>query len=298
VSCTPAGGCSAGGYYTNASGWRHAFVVSEVISLAALGDSYSSGEGAGSYYPGTSSAKGCHRSPNAWPVLLQKGVADHDVVFPQASFLACSGAPSTALTAAFKGQQPQLAALKKLPRKPTLITMTIGGNDPDVGFANVLKDCYTGNCVTDGTLKAIEGKLPEEKAILERDYRGLKTADPAATILIVGYPKIFEQVSWCEGITNSPWGFSPKEEVALNTLTGKFDAIIASAAAADGVKYVNVAGALAGHELCTKNSRVNAVGVLKNFFGNSQEQGHPTAAGQTAIAKIVAGYLHSKGISP
>jgi lysophospholipase L1-like esterase len=292
VSCPPAGTCSAGGYYTDSLGHIQAFVVSERLPLAALGDSYSSGEGAGDYYPGTGSARGCHRSPHAWPVLLHKYVTGHGVTLPDANFLACSGASSQNLSnQAFKGEQPQFKVLRKLSPKPALITLTIGGND--LGFADVLRDCYTGNCVTDGTLKTVEDGLPAEKIALEKDYNGLRDADPSATVLITGYPQIFQVQTWCEGIPHTPWGFSPDEEAALNRLTDNLDNTIAAAAAADKVHYVNVTGALAGHDLCTSDSWVTDVGARKQFFGSSQEQGHPTAPGQKAIAKIVASYVNN-----
>ena len=56
--------------------------------LLALGDSYSSGEGAGDYGPGTDTAdNSCHRSRNAWPTLLAE--QRHLKTLPS---LACSGA--------------------------------------------------------------------------------------------------------------------------------------------------------------------------------------------------------------
>lgn len=279
TSQTLAGSCSAGDYT-----WDFTLKkLGSKLRLAALGDSYSSGEGAGHYYPGTASDHGCHRSPHAWPVLLDDYVAGHDAVLTTRDyFVACSGAVSKSLKHSFKGQPAQTDALSHLLPRPTLVTMTMGGND--LHFAAVLEDCYKHNCVTDGTLKDVEKQLPEEQETLASDYADLLTADKAATILIVGYPRIFQEEKKCEG-DHSPLGFLPDEEKALNVLTGKIDAMIGRAAATVGVSYDDkVIGALAGHEMCARDSWVFDAGFDTR---NDQQAGHPTTPGQRAIAKLV-----------
>src|ERR1700733_10541120 len=59
-------------------------------TLVALGDSYSSGEGAGDY---DADPLRCHRSADAWPRLLAKLTPKIEEV----TLLACSGAESSAL---------------------------------------------------------------------------------------------------------------------------------------------------------------------------------------------------------
>jgi hypothetical protein len=49
-------------------------------------------------------------------------------------------------------------------------------------------------------------------------------ADPKATILVVGYPEIFE-------VTRACFLFSANNEIALNILTGKVDAATKKAVA-------------------------------------------------------------------
>jgi hypothetical protein len=46
--------------------------------------------------------------------------------------------------------------------------------------------------------------------------------------------------------------------------------------------------ALHGHELCTRSSWINPVARGNPF---SQQQGHPTPAGQRAMARVVKAYL-------
>jgi lysophospholipase L1-like esterase len=265
--------------------------VTEKLRLAALGDSYSSGEGAGSYYAGTNSPTGCHRSPNAWALQLTKYVTGRDVTLPSQGYLiACSGAVSSALKDSFKGQQPQADALAHLLPLPQLVTITMGGND--LGFSDVVEDCYKHNCITDGMLAKVKAKLPAEQKILESDYVEVHLADKNATILVVGYPRIFQDQKWCGLSSTLHLGFSPAEETALNVLTGEVNAMIDRAASAEGFSFVNVAGALAGHEMCTAHPWLYEIGTNWNF--SDQQQAHPTTPGQVSIAKEVAAFINTR----
>jgi hypothetical protein len=146
---------------------------------AALGDSYSSGEGAGSYYRPTNEPffnrfhgpNFCHRTIAGWPALVAWatfGLAHVQLgqVFqnPVQRFLfrACSGAEikniwSGGPKAATEGQSDEyVIGLREWPRKPAqvlwlplpgpkpnndfaLVSLTIGGNDS--GFAQIAKSC-------------------------------------------------------------------------------------------------------------------------------------------------------------
>ncbi len=88
--------------------------------MAALGDSYSSGEGAGDYHPGT--AGNCDRSPNAWALQLSKDVTKFAVNMPEGNLVACSGAVSNDLTKSVDGRKPQDTMLSALSPRPELIT--------------------------------------------------------------------------------------------------------------------------------------------------------------------------------
>ncbi|MDT4978774.1 MAG: hypothetical protein QOG07_653, partial [Pseudonocardiales bacterium] len=106
----------------------------------ALGDSYSSGVGSGSY---TSSSGSCLRSTLAYSQLWANTHAPASYVS-----LACSGAKTADVNA------NQLSALST---STTLVSITIGGND--VGFAQVMQDCViygTSTCVNE--VNAAENK--------------------------------------------------------------------------------------------------------------------------------------------
>ncbi|WP_303633606.1 hypothetical protein [Actinomadura madurae] len=78
-------------------------------SYVALGDSYSSGTGAGNYDPGSGS---CNRSANAYPNLWAAAHATDSF-----TFVACSGATTTSVASG------QLGALTS---STTLVSVTAG----------------------------------------------------------------------------------------------------------------------------------------------------------------------------
>jgi lysophospholipase L1-like esterase len=260
-------------------------VPTQKIHMAALGDSYSAGEGTGIYYTDSGS---CHRSPDAWPKLYS--VTSSIVTMPHVNFIACSGADSADLiNTPFKGQQPQLQVLSNMSPAPKIITLTIGGNDPDVGFSNLLANCYHKNCIRDGVIAHAADTIQEERYTLESDYHRVKKADPSATLLVVGYPRIFESDTFC-GVKWLGLGFKPEELAALNKLAAEFNNVIEETAANEDVTYIDVTNALAGHEMCSTHPYVVQVDVGGVW---DQQEGHPTIPGQEAIAAIVRSYINS-----
>src|ERR1700761_7052148 len=109
----------------------HASPAVQAVNYVALGDSYSSGVGAGS------TSGSCGQSPNAYPALWA-------AASPAASFTsaACSGATTADV---ISGQLSSLSA------STTLVSITIGGND--AGFSSVLETCVLGS--TSGCEKAV-----------------------------------------------------------------------------------------------------------------------------------------------
>jgi hypothetical protein len=250
---------------------RQPAAAARVLRYAALGDSYSSGEGNPPFDPDSG---GCHRSPAGWPRV----VARQDPAIVLTAHIACSGATSRALRHRSDEEPPQLRQLSSLPRPADLVTITIGGND--IGFARVLADCYVSDCVLDrGLARArtrIRRTLPRT---LARDYRSLVTADPHGTVLVVGYPRLFPG-SRAESV-GCAW-LSERERRTLNQLAGLLDRTVARSVRRAGLQYVSVLHALDHHELCTRRSWVYPIGPL-----GGQLRGHPLHAGQDAIAAIV-----------
>lgn len=260
-----------------------AFAGTARAQYVALGDSFTSGEGAGDYLRGTD-IKGnrCHRSPHAYPWAVAAGLGF------TLSFHACSGA----ITPDFELSSRQYP-LETTPQEDwldasvRLITLTDGGND--VGFGSVVQVCVikatlrvTRSCSDhiDVARSAVVG----ERAELVKLYSGLRRRAPAALVLVLAYPRLFpdDPPRHCNrGLGVS--GFSRAQMLRANLLVDELDASIASAVAGvPGVLYVDVRRAFHGHTFCTPDAWVNAVHPL-----SLQETAHPKKQGQAAFAAAV-----------
>ena len=182
----------------------------------AMGDSYSSGEGAGSYSSSTNNDQNqCHRSSKAYGALLGSRVSDYK---PQ-KFVACSGAVTADLfnkNHQWDQKKPEPAQLSALATPiPTVsearrITLTIGGND--VGFARTIEKCLIGPQVgghfecsknkevrefVTSRVATLGGAATKKSAEGTRIYtyseifKNIALRAPSATIYIAGYPEFF-----------------------------------------------------------------------------------------------------------
>lgn len=280
---------------TIAAGYFHTLVapvssqaVNASLEYVALGDSYSSGEGNPPFI-NSKVARACHRSEKAWPYLLARR-------FPQrimlAANLACSGAKaSNALVKSYQGQQPQLYEMNSL--RPTLVTITIGGND--IGFTPVLRYCYyasdflrrPGLCIN--ALKNEVSIISAFGDIASGYYNAIETEAPrSAQIVVVGYPRLFPQD---QRLVVGCWWLTSGIRMRFNALTAELDRKLAAAAygiGAANVSYASTLNVLNGHELCTTDSWVNRI-VTKPK--HTEYEGHPNLPGQEAIADAVRRHL-------
>ncbi|MGV9310654.1 SGNH/GDSL hydrolase family protein [Streptomyces sp. NPDC003691] len=273
----------------SAAGERAGFAIDNVSYfqpdvLAGLGDSYSSGEANPPYVKGTElkTGNGCHRSVNAWPVRLVKG----NKVVKRAKHFACSGALTSALKGRFKGEEPQLTALGKLTAadEPGVVTLSMGGND--LGFSTVIEACVKPwqKCLgDDGEVAKAEKRLPALSNSLKGHYEAVQKAAPNATVIVVGYPRLFPETKEeedCSWLNND-------ERIALNALGAKVNTAIAARAREAGVEFVDVQNATDNHEMCTVNTSW--------FWGidgrGGQQQAHPILEGQKAIESVVRAHL-------
>lgn len=187
----------------------------------ALGDSYSAGEGNGSYGWG-STTNYCDRSANAYPPLL-----DADSSLGSMKFVACSGAVTDDLfnPDARNGEPAQLCgapgadtpgcpSVPWLGTSTTTVTLTIGGND--VGFSDVLQACVQakflkvfrfgdGKCLKDkhldnqvkSRIKALAGQGTATTRYgrpihpLAQVLAAIHAAAPNAHVYVAVYPALF-----------------------------------------------------------------------------------------------------------
>jgi lysophospholipase L1-like esterase len=223
------------------------------VQYVALGDSYSSGLGAGDYI---SSSGSCDRSTRAYPE--QWAGADAPASFVSA---ACAGATTADVVSS------QVSALSA---STTLVSITIGGND--AGFSSVMETCVlssTSSCLNavSNAEAFITSQLP---AKLNITLQTIRAHGPAAKIVVLGYPYLYDLSR-----SSSCIGLSTRDRTALNGGAEALDNALARAAAANNDTFADVRLQFAGHEICDSGSWLNSVDI----FAISSSY-HPNAAGQ------------------
>ncbi|WP_177231136.1 SGNH/GDSL hydrolase family protein [Amycolatopsis saalfeldensis] len=219
-------------------------------SYVALGDSYSSGVGAGDY--GSSGA--CKRSANAYGQLYAN--AHSGTTF---TFLACSGAKTGDV----------LTQIGSMPSSAGLVTVTVGGND--AGFTDVITTCTLNSdqtCVDRvNTAKAyVQNTLP---GLLDKVYAAVKAKAPSSKLVVLSYPRFYTVPGSCSV------GLSDTKRSAINSGADTIAGVISARASAAGAQFVDVRSAFDGHNICS-----SASDYLHSLTFPVDESYHPTAAGQ------------------
>jgi lysophospholipase L1-like esterase len=227
--------------------------AAQAVNYVALGDSYSAGVGAGNYIP---SSGGCERSTDAFPQLWADANAPASF-----TFAACSDATTLDVTGS------QLSALNP---STTLVSVTAGGND--VGFVHVMETCVLesqNSCLSTVATaeRFVASQLP---ARLDTMLADIRQHAPSATIVVIGYPHLYDLASGGLCI-----GLSGADRAALNRGADDIDAALAAAASAHRDEFADVRGQFAGHEICDPGSWLHSVDIFA--IGSSY---HPTATGQ------------------
>ncbi|MFJ3673057.1 SGNH/GDSL hydrolase family protein [Streptomyces sp. NPDC090106] len=218
----------------------------------ALGDSYSSGVGAGSYI---SSSGDCKQSTKAYPYLWAAAHSPSSF-----SFKACSGARTSDVLA------NQLGTLST---STALVTLSVGGND--AGFSDVMTTCVLqsdSSCLSRiNTAKAyVDSTLPGR---LDSVYSAIAGKAPNAEVVVLGYPRFYKLGTTCVGLSET-------KRAAINGAADYLDAAVAKRAADHGFTWGDVRSTFTGHELCSGSAWLHSLNLL-----NIGESYHPTAAGQS-----------------
>jgi hypothetical protein len=221
-------------------------------SYVALGDSYSSGLGAGDY---DSDSGDCKRSAKAY--AEQWAAANAPASF---DFTACSGAVTDDVLA------DQLGPLND---STGLVSISIGGND--AGFADTMQACVLqGESVCLEKIEEaktfINGTLPGK---LDGVYNAVSEKSPSAKVVVMGYPRIYKLNGECNA------GLSEASRAAINSASDTLNDVIAKRAADHGFTFGDVRDTFTGHEICSSDPWLHSVTVPVS------ESYHPTAEGQT-----------------
>lgn len=295
----------------------------ESIEYAALGDSFSSGEGVpvsgiGSddgYIPPTGNlldSNACHRSFLAYPLRLD----DQTVRFPPQpfpinvnkafdpleDFLACSGATTVNVSANGEAQKnlspDDVTQLERLELtggqrvvgpQTDLLTITIGGND--LGFEDIIftcllfPDCH--NRIQGNGMTFQENLLAKVApgGPVRNVVRELLVEIRAAAINASIVVAGFPLVVAEDGCTGLVSFIDVGEREALREVGMKLNEMIAEEAQAVGVHFVPVADRFKDNLLCSSSPWINDIEIrVKHSF-------HPNQRGHAEYADAINDYL-------
>lgn len=218
----------------------------------ALGDSYASGVGAGSYI---SSSGDCDRSTKAYPYLWAAAHSPSSF-----SFMACLGATTTDVI------NDQLGTLSS---STSLVSINVGGND--AGFTSVMETCVLTSdsaCLSKiATAEAyVDSTLPGN---LDSVYSAISAKAPNAHVVVLGYPRLYKLGTSCLGLSET-------KRSTINGAADVLDAAVADRAAAHGFTFVDIRSAFSNNEICSSNAWLHSVNWL-----DITESYHPTADGHS-----------------
>jgi lysophospholipase L1-like esterase len=237
-------------------------------TYVALGDSYAAGQGAAPY------ENACLQSAASYPELLDE--RRHVKLVVDAG---CSGAT----TADVPGQ---LAPIRR-GGKVDLVTVTVGANDLDgpavaavcsVSFES--PECQAGLAAVYGLLTPPAPESPSELAVrLTATMTAVAQAMPRATIVVTGYPYLFETPPE----TDPDYAIVAQLNAAAAALNGAISGVVAGLAeAGSDIRYVDVTAAFTGHGIGSADPWINSTGI---------EAFHPTARGYLAYARAIRAVL-------
>ncbi|GHE37830.1 lipase 1 [Streptomyces capitiformicae] len=229
----------------------------------ALGDSYASGVGAGSY---DASSGDCKRSTKNYPRLWAAANPEYSL-----KDVTCSGATIADVRA------DQLSALSA---STNLVTLTVGGNDAQ--FSTVVQTCLTDTenacaLATGWMSQYARNQLVDELTGL---YKDIKARSPKALILVFGYPQTLSTSGVC-----SPIELSAKKRAGMNGLADALAEGTQKATVDAGVYFIDMRKQFTGHGACGTDPWVHSVNV-----SDTKASFHPNAAGHEKgyAAKFIA----------
>ena len=266
--------------------------------VVLLGDSFASGEGAGSYEPVDGVAESrCHRSSESLAAAAAGTRADGSAIVLHN--FACSRARISALestqpveghgSGGVPAQLEQMAGIR-----PDLVLLYLGGND--LGFADLLQACIadTAPCGQDpGLREDTEQRLHQLRPELEDMYRKLGAA-VRSPVLVLPYPRMFDAGAGdCGRLTGGEQAFGLEVTDALN---GTIEQSVLGAGLPN-VRYVDaLEDSFARRGACSTDPLVTTarIGPLLGAAASaaaSQEILHPTAEGYRVLTADLLQWL-------
>ena len=285
-------------------------------TVAALGDSAISGEGAGDYEPGTRGESGnwCHRSAHAYVHGL--GVAERSVN------LACSGARAADVAAGGPGRYGERTQPLGRQARVTAVVLQVGGNDDPAlvatGVACIrafLDPAVPGCRDTVGPqwatrLAAMAPKVSAAVADVRAAMRGSGYADTDYTLVLASYaPPVTERMIGVPAAQGCPYSRADAGW-ARTVAFPQLSETLREVAESSGVRFLDLSRAAEGHEACsqvladdewqrrlTVDSNALVYGGLDALgLHLAQESFHPSAAGHAELGRCVGEFLRGDAV--
>lgn len=255
-------------------------------SYVSLGDSYVSGPLI--LPPAQGAPLDCTQSARNYPHLTAAalGLSLKDV--------SCGGATTADLTteAQFPDQPPQLDALSA---STEVVSVGIGGNDKNL-FIETLAVCGAEDLVfpfgtpcKDTYGNKLSEEIKADEPVVSAAFHQIGVLSPSAKVFVVAYPDILPQSGSC-------WPTVPLTtgDVAyLNNVEQELNAMLSSAASANGDAYVDTFAPSIGHDACKPLSTRWIEPVIPESDAFSV---HPNEKGMEADASDLEAAMSSQGI--
>jgi len=286
-------------------------------AIVGMGDSFVSGEGAGNYVAATNRRGNfCHRS-RAAAVLHTTLPGIHD---PARVNLACAGASTADVRLGGHrrfGEAPQAEQLRAVARRydVRLVVLTVGVND--IGYANLVYDCIvaylglarrcqdTWSPVIRRRLEAAVPRIAQNVRDIRRVLREAGYRSDDYTLVLQSYASpVTGDIRYGtagRGLLGCPVR-DDDGNWAKNWVAGRFSDAFARIAAAQGVRYLDLAPALRGREACARGisryqewSRGVSVDLaaIRHGLGMNvlQQSAHPNARGHAQFADCLSTFV-------
>jgi hypothetical protein len=279
-------------------------------AIVSMGDSYISGEAAGSYEPGTDTGGNfCHRSTASAIQTTQVPGVDRRIN------LACSGALTSDLridgTSRY-GEPPQADQLRTVAQanRVVAVVVSIGGND--LSFNDMIRQClaaflpFVAPCQPGieaslparlaAVAPAVDAALGDVRAVM----RAAGYADDDYVLVLQSYPSpVTEHVrnSWARLAMGCPFTLGDMR-FAHTVLTPAIAEAWGAVAAHRGARFLDLSRAFEGHEVCAAGASPETewvqgisidLGQLANGVGANvvQQSFHPNALGHAQIGRCI-----------
>lgn len=232
--------------------------------LAAIGDSYMAGIGAGDYIDD----EGCRRSGRSYAADASRRVGE------ALSDASCPGA-----------RIPQvLEQTSAIPVDATSVLVQVGGND--IGFGALAAAClvpFAPSCLPQ--IAQAQARLPEVSRGLVAIAGSVRARAPQAQVILAGYPRLLASPRQCSGTLVGSL-LEPREITAINALQVRLDATIREAARSAQARYVDWPRSVDQHSLCSSDPWFVTFGT-----GDLADALHPTAPAYSAMGREISRLL-------